>query len=330
MAAAPAACACGLAHHGDRHGLLLLVLPLRVAGLEPVAGLIAATALLAGHAGWELGRRAAKRVQADEAQPAPNRQAPHAGCGRAEDGDVGMSLRRRAGRRQGRSRCQPQRRLPVPGRSRRARCVPGSRLPTLARTSLGRYRIDRVIGRGSMGVVYLGQDPMLGRQVAIKTLALGREFAGSELDDAGSASSARPRPPGGCSTATSSRSSTPARNSDLAYIAMEFLKGHDLQRQPQPDKLLPVPVVLRIGARVAEALAYAHSQGVVHRDIKPANVMLDLPTGAVKVTDFGIARVADASRTRTGMVLGTPTLHVARAAGRPARRRPQPTSIRSA
>ena len=102
---------------------------------------------------------------------------------------------------------------------------------------------------------------------------------------------------------------------------MEFLKGYDLQRHVQPDKLLPLPVVLRVGTRVAEALAYAHGRGVVHRDVKPANVMLHLPTGAVKVTDFGIARVSDASRTRTGTVLGTPELHVARTPGGTADRR---------
>jgi serine/threonine protein kinase len=68
-----------------------------------------------------------------------------------------------------------------------------------------------------------------------------------------------------------------------------------------------VAVACRTVARVADALAHAHSQGVVHRDIKPANVMVDLAADIVKVTDFGIARIADASRTRTGMVLGTPS-----------------------
>jgi serine/threonine-protein kinase len=65
--------------------------------------------------------------------------------------------------------------------------------------------------------------------------------------------------------------------------------------------------VLSIGARVAEALGYAHKQQVVHRDIKPANIMFDLAHDAVKVTDFGIARITDASKTRTGLVLGTPS-----------------------
>jgi len=88
---------------------------------------------------------------------------------------------------------------------------------------------------------------------------------------------------------------------------MEFLPGRDLTHYASAAGLLPVPVALRVVARVADALGYAHSQGVVHRDIKPANVMLDLASDSVKVTDFGIARIADSSRTRTGMMLGTPS-----------------------
>jgi eukaryotic-like serine/threonine-protein kinase len=92
----------------------------------------------------------------------------------------------------------------------------------------------------------------------------------------------------------------------LAYIAMELLSGHDLLRYTRAGHLLPVAVVLDIGQRVALALAHAHGQGVVHRDIKPANVMVDFGHGTLKVTDFGIARISDAARTRTGLVLGSP------------------------
>jgi serine/threonine-protein kinase len=94
---------------------------------------------------------------------------------------------------------------------------------------------------------------------------------------------------------------------DLAYIAMEFLKGHDLVANCKQGNLLPVPTVLSIVARVAEALAYAHQQNVVHRDIKPANIMFDPDSDSVKVTDFGIARITDSSKTKTGLVLGTPS-----------------------
>jgi len=94
---------------------------------------------------------------------------------------------------------------------------------------------------------------------------------------------------------------------DLAYIAMEFLTGRDLTPFTKPGTLLPLPKLMSIMARVAEALDYAHKQNVVHRDIKPANIMYDPKTDSVKVTDFGIARITDSSRTKTGMVLGTPS-----------------------
>jgi serine/threonine-protein kinase len=94
---------------------------------------------------------------------------------------------------------------------------------------------------------------------------------------------------------------------DLAYIAMEFLKGQDLVSCCKDGNLLPVPRVLSIIARVAEALAYAHKQNVVHRDIKPANIMYEPESDTVKVTDFGIARITDSSKTKTGLVLGTPS-----------------------
>ena len=94
---------------------------------------------------------------------------------------------------------------------------------------------------------------------------------------------------------------------DLCYIAMEFLKGKDLVPYTKPDSLLPVPRVMDIVLKVADALDYAHSNHVVHRDIKPANIMYETDTGSVKVTDFGIARITDSSKTKTGMVLGTPS-----------------------
>jgi len=94
---------------------------------------------------------------------------------------------------------------------------------------------------------------------------------------------------------------------DLAYIAMEFLKGKDLADHCKGESALPVPIVLSIVARVAEALAYAHKQNVVHRDIKPANIMYEAQSDTVKVTDFGIARITDSSKTKTGLVLGTPS-----------------------
>jgi len=173
--------------------------------------------------------------------------------------------------------------------------------------TLGRYRIEREIGRGAMGAVYLGRDSKIGRQVAIKTMALSQEFEGDELAEARRRFFREAETAGRLQHPDIVTIYDAGEDQELAYIAMEYLKGEDLQRHSQPGRLLPVPQVLRIVARIAEALAYAHSQGVVHRDIKPANVMVDLAADAVKVTDFGIARISDSSRTRTGMVLGTPS-----------------------
>jgi eukaryotic-like serine/threonine-protein kinase len=173
--------------------------------------------------------------------------------------------------------------------------------------TLGRYRIDSQIGRGSMGAVFLGRDPQIGRQVAIKTLALSREFEGGKLVEARQRFFREAETAGRLQHPDIVTIFDAGEAQDLAYIAMEFIRGHDLQRHTAPGRLLPVPQVLEIVARVAEALSYAHAQGVVHRDIKPANVMVDLDSGLVKVMDFGVARLDDASRTRTGLVLGTPS-----------------------
>ena len=94
---------------------------------------------------------------------------------------------------------------------------------------------------------------------------------------------------------------------DLAFIAMELLKGGDLVPFTKPEALLSTEKVVSIIVRTADALGYAHKQGVVHRDIKPANIMYHPESDSVKVTDFGIARLTDSSKTKTGMVLGTPS-----------------------
>jgi serine/threonine protein kinase len=192
-------------------------------------------------------------------------------------------------------------RSPSPASAQPAATQPGSPV----RTSLGRYRVESEIGRGAMGAVYLGRDPKIGRAVAIKTMALSKEFHGDELTEARQRFFREAETAGRLQHPDIVTIFDAGEDQDLAYIAMEFLTGHDLQRHTQ--SLLPVATVVRIGARVAEALGYAHSHGVVHRDIKPANVMVDLQADAVKVTDFGIARITDSSRTRTGMVLGTPS-----------------------
>lgn len=172
---------------------------------------------------------------------------------------------------------------------------------------LGRYQVEKELGKGAMGVVYLGKDPKIGRVVAIKTMALSQEFAGEELTDARERFFREAETAGRLQHQNIVTIFDAGEEHDLAYIAMEFLKGKDLVDFCKGDNLLPIPKVLSIVARVAEALAYAHTQNVVHRDIKPANIMYELDSDTVKVTDFGIARITDSSKTKTGLVLGTPS-----------------------
>ena len=172
---------------------------------------------------------------------------------------------------------------------------------------LGRYQVEKELGKGAMGVVYLGKDPKIGRVVAIKTMALSQEFEGEELDDARERFFREAETAGRLQHQYIVTIFDAGEEHDLAFIAMEFLKGKDLADVSKTGQLLPIPKVLSIVARVAEALAYAHKLNVVHRDIKPANIMYDPETDSVKVTDFGIARITDSSKTKTGLVLGTPS-----------------------
>jgi eukaryotic-like serine/threonine-protein kinase len=172
---------------------------------------------------------------------------------------------------------------------------------------LGRYQLEKELGKGAMGVVYLGKDPKIGRVVAIKTMALSEEFEGDELIDARERFFREAETAGRLQHQNIVTIFDAGEEHDLAYIAMEFLKGKDLVDFCKERALLPIPKVLSIVARVAEALAYAHRQNVVHRDIKPANIMYEFDSDTVKVTDFGIARITDSSKTKTGLVLGTPS-----------------------
>ena len=172
---------------------------------------------------------------------------------------------------------------------------------------LGCYQVGQLLGKGAMSVVYLGRDTRSGEAVALKTLALTQEFDVDELAEVRQRFFREAETAGRLSHPNIVSVYDAGEEHGLAYIAMEFLRGRDLTPYTKPDALLPPPLVLSIMARVGEALGYAHAQGVVHRDIKPANIMYERGSDTLKVTDFGIARITDSSRTRTGMVLGTPS-----------------------
>ncbi len=171
---------------------------------------------------------------------------------------------------------------------------------------LGRYEIEKEIGRGAMGMVYLGRDPKIGRTVAIKTMALSEEFEADELEHVKSRFMREAETAGRLNHQNIVTIYDVGEEQELNYIAMDYLKGQDLSNFRKKGKLLPLDVVVDIGIQVAEALDFAHKNDVVHRDIKPANIIFDKAEGSIKVTDFGVAFLTNSSKTKTGTMLGTP------------------------
>jgi hypothetical protein len=172
---------------------------------------------------------------------------------------------------------------------------------------LGRYNLEREIGRGAMGIVYLGRDTAINRSVAIKAIPLASEFSDAELVEARARFFREAETAGRLNHPNIVTIYDVGEERGLAYIAMEYLKGRHLSDHATSNNLLEPRKVLEVIARTAEALGFAHKQQVVHRDIKPANLMYDAGTDILKITDFGIARLTGAGSTRTGIVLGTPS-----------------------
>lgn len=172
---------------------------------------------------------------------------------------------------------------------------------------LGRYQVDKEIGRGAMGMVYLGHDPKIGRTVAIKTLMLSQEFEGEKLVEVKDRFFREAETAGRLNHPNIVTIYDVGEDQDMSYIAMDYLKGIDLLGYSKQDTLLPAQEVLDIVIKVADALDYAMEQKVVHRDIKPANIIYDQETGVLKVTDFGVACLTDTSKTKTGTILGSPS-----------------------
>jgi eukaryotic-like serine/threonine-protein kinase len=173
--------------------------------------------------------------------------------------------------------------------------------------TIGRYRIEQPIGRGAMATVYLGRDPKINRRVAIKTIALAEEFADNDLVNAKTQFLREAESAGRLNHPHIITIYDAGEDGSVAYLAMEYFQGKALSHYAQQGNLLPAKTVLELMARAADALHYAHGQHVVHRDIKPANLMYDRSSDALKITDFGIARLTDTSKTKTGIILGTPS-----------------------
>ena len=171
---------------------------------------------------------------------------------------------------------------------------------------LGRYIIEREIGKGAMSAVYLARDPRINRSVALKVIPIEKEFDDEELEEARLRFFREAESAGRLAHPNIITVFDCGEDKHLAYIAMEYLQGSPLTTFTDPKKLLTPAKALELCARTTEGLDYAHHQGVIHRDIKPANILYSLREDVLKITDFGVARLTDNNRTKTGIVLGTP------------------------
>jgi len=170
---------------------------------------------------------------------------------------------------------------------------------------LGRYKVLKELGRGAMGLVYLGKDPTIQRFVAIKTMRLDEIDNDDKLQDFKARFFREAKSTGRLSHPNIVTIYDAGEEQDLGFIAMELIEGTPLKQWARKPNLMPLNDVLLTVATVADALDYAHQQGVIHRDIKPANIMLTKDR-VVKVMDFGIATLTSNSKTHTNTILGTP------------------------
>ncbi len=171
---------------------------------------------------------------------------------------------------------------------------------------LGRYVIERRIGRGAMGAVYLAKDPRINRAIALKAIPIEKEFEDEELKEARQRFYREAESAGRLTHPNIITVFDAGEDKGLAYIAMEYVPGIPLRSFTDPTKLLAPKRALELAAATAEGLDYAHNQGVIHRDIKPANLLYNPKDGSIKISDFGVARMTDNNKTKTGIVLGTP------------------------
>lgn len=170
---------------------------------------------------------------------------------------------------------------------------------------LGRYQIEKVIGSGAMGTVYLGKDPKISRTVAIKTLTHSSDDE-NQLQEYKKRFFREAETAGRLNHPNIVTIHDVGEEHDLAYIAMDYLPGHPLSEFTKQKSLLPAIEIIDIAIQVASALHYAHQNKVVHRDIKPANIIYDRKNKQSALTDFGVAHLADMNSTKTGTILGTP------------------------
>jgi len=171
---------------------------------------------------------------------------------------------------------------------------------------IGRYEIVSELGRGAMGIVYRAHDPRIGRDVAIKTIKLADQAGPDETQGLRDRLFREAQSAGRLSHPGIVTIYDIAEENGIAYISMEFVEGRTLEGMIDSGEVGDLGTVAQLIEQMAGALDYAHAREIVHRDIKPANILVT-HEGEMKITDFGIARIASSKMTQTGIVMGTPS-----------------------
>ncbi len=169
----------------------------------------------------------------------------------------------------------------------------------------GRYEVRKTLGRGAMGVVYLAEDPIIGRQVAIKVIEAHEDADKDELEQLEARFEREFRSAGRLDHPNVVGVYDVGYEDGNPFIAMEYVQGESLQSILGSKRAFTFDEIAGLATQLCSALDYAHDFGIVHRDIKPANIMVTRG-GRAKIMDFGIARVATTTLTRTGSLIGTP------------------------
>ncbi len=170
---------------------------------------------------------------------------------------------------------------------------------------IGRYRVERLIGGGAMGMIYAAHDPVIDRKVAIKLIRADL-LGGDDKADYVARFQREARSAGRCSHPNIVAIYDFAVHEGNPFLAMEYVEAANLGQALRSSGRFAVPAAVAVTVQVLDALACAHGLGIVHRDVKPANILL-LANGQVKMTDFGIARLENADLTQAGSVIGTPS-----------------------
>ncbi len=169
---------------------------------------------------------------------------------------------------------------------------------------LGKYELRGTLGRGAMGVVYDGWDPIIARRVAIKTVKIP-DPSDTEAQEELARFRREAQAAGRLTHPNIVSIYDYGEDNGVAFIVMEFVDGSTLKGLLEKQERLALPQIMRVMEDLLTGLAFSHARGIVHRDIKPANVMLTTD-GIAKIADFGIARIESSSMTQAGTVMGTP------------------------